>query len=135
MLREYVEPASMMEILEIQPGKAVRSEKQRLSIRQAEKSAVQGTTQGNSTGVKPSTVPRAWYVQLAALTKRTAAKQLTQQAKMAGFPALLYDGGSFDKPRFRVLVGPQSSSAAAQQMQHKVGRRLFLQGTFVLYIE
>ena len=119
LLREYVEPASLMEILEIQPGKAVRSEKQQLSVRQAQKSAVQGTAQGNGTGVKPRTVPRAWYIQLAALTKRTAAKQLTQQAKTAGFPALLYDGGSFGKPRFRVLVGPQSSSAAARQMQHR----------------
>ena len=135
LLREYVQPASLMEILELQPGKAVRSEEQRFSVRQAQKGAVQGTTQGNATGAKPSTVPRAWYVQVAAFSKRGAAKQLTHQAKTAGFPALLYDGGSFDKPRFRVLVGPQSSSAAARQMQHRVGRLLFLNGTFVRYIE
>ncbi len=135
LLREYVEPASLMEILEIQPGKAVRSEKQQLSIRQAQKSAVQGATQGNGTGVKPSTFPRAWYVQVAAFSKRAAAKQLTHQAKTAGFPALLYDGGSSEKPRYRILVGPQSSSAAARQMQHRVGRRLSLQGAFVRYIE
>ena len=134
LLREYVQPESLMEILEIQPRKAVRSEEPRLSVRQAQKSALPGTTQGNGTRVKLSTVPRAWYVQLAAVSHRGAAKQLTQQAKTAGFPALLYDGGSLDKPRFRVLVGPQSSSVAARQMQHRVGRRLFLQGTFVRYI-
>ena len=80
-------------------------------------------------------VPRAWYVQLAALSERGAAERLTHQTKAAGFPALLYDGGSSDNPRFRVLVGPQSSSAAAQQMQRKLGRLSFLEGTFVRYIE
>lgn len=134
VLREYVQPESLMEILEIQPRKTIRSDEQRLSVRQAQKSAVPGITQGNGTRVKPSTVPRAWYVQLAAVSHRDAAKQLTQQAKTAGFPALLYDGGSLDKPRFRVLVGPQSSSAAARQMQHRVCRHFFLQGTFVRYI-
>ena len=49
------------------------------------------------------------------LSEHGAAERLTHQTKTAGFPALLYDGGSSDNPRFRVLVGPQSSSDAAQR--------------------
>jgi len=132
------QPAPQMEILpEVQPRKAVRNEGQRLSVRRTHESAAQGATRGDGPGVVPSTpqVPRAWYVQLAALSERGAAERLTHQTKTAGFPALLYDGGSSDNPRFRVLVGPQSSSAAAQQMQRKLGRLSFLEGTFVRYIE
>jgi len=131
------QPAPQMEFPEVQPGKAVKNEGQRLSVRRTHESAAQGATRGDGPGVVPSTpqVPRAWYVQLAALSERGAAERLTHQTKTAGFPALLYDGGSSDNPRFRVLVGPQSSSAAAQQMQRKLGRLSFLEGTFVRYIE
>ena len=131
------QPAPQMQIAEVQPRKPVRNEGQRLSVRQTHKSAAIGATRGNGRGVEPSTpqVPRAWYVQLAALSERGGAERLTHQTKTAGFPALLYDSGSSDNPRFRVLVGPQSSSAAAQQMQRKLGRRLFLVGTFVRHIE
>jgi len=131
------QPAPQMEFPEVQPGKAVKNEGQRLSVRRTHESAAQGATRGDGPGVVPSTpqVPRAWYVQLAALSERGAAERLTHQTKTAGFPALLYDGGSSDNPRFRVLVRPQSSSAAAQQMQRKLGRLSFLEGTFVRYIE
>jgi len=131
------QPAPQMQIAEVQPRKAVRNEGQQLSVRRTDKSAAEGATRGDGPGVMPSTpqVPRAWYVQLAALSERGAAERLTHRTKTAGFPALLYDGGSSDNPRFRVLVGPQSSSAAAQQMQRKLGRLSFLEGTFVRDIE
>ena len=106
------QPAPQMEILpEVQPRKAVRNEGQQLSVRRTDKSTAQGATRADGPGVGPSTpqVPRAWYVQLAALSERGSAERLTHQTKAAGFPALLYDGGSSDNPRFRVLVGPQSS--------------------------
>lgn len=131
------QPAPQMQIAEVQPRKAVRNEGQRLSVRRTHESAAQGATRGGGPGVGRSTpqVPHAWYVQLAALSERGAAERLTHHVKTAGFPALLYDGSSSDNPRFRVLVGPQSSSAAAQQMQRKLGRLSFLEGTFVRYIE
>ena len=112
MLIGDAQPAPQMEFPEVQPGKAVKNEGQRLSVRRTHETVQQGATRGDGPGVVPSTpqVPRAWYVQLAALSERGAAERLTHHVKTAGFPALLYDGGSSDNPRFRVLSGLRAAA-------------------------
>ena len=73
-------------------------------------------------GMVRTVLPKGWFAQIAAPSKRNDAEALAKQLKASGFPVVIENANVRGQEYFRVLVGPEQTRAQGDRLVAQLKR-------------